>query len=277
MSASHEALPAAATVIASPERRAVALRDALVDRGLVEAGEAEALAHRAPEVLSPANGARVVARTWVDPDFRKRLLAHATAAANELGIEGIEGHQMVAVENTTTTHNVIVCTQCSCTAWPLLGLPPDWYKSRPYRARVARSAGRVEATVARRPKYPWLGHQWRDAICGVADATSGNRASHGRTTRQSRYSGCADRCCSYRRSGHRVGESLPSTVGGDVCLGAIRDRVEPVAGPGMVRYAVSGPRTSIASNFGTTLSASAPAAAVSASGLISLRWANLER
>jgi len=113
MSASHEALPAAATVIASPERRAVALRDALVDRGLVEAGEAEALAHRAPEVLSPANGARVVARTWVDPDFRKRLLAHATAAANELGIEGIEGHQMVAVENTTTTHNVIVCTQCS--------------------------------------------------------------------------------------------------------------------------------------------------------------------
>lgn len=71
MSASHEALPAAATVIASPERRAVALRDALVDRGLVEAGEAEALAHRAPEVLSPANGARVVARTWVDRDFRK--------------------------------------------------------------------------------------------------------------------------------------------------------------------------------------------------------------
>jgi len=116
------------------------LRDALVDRGLVEAGEAEALAHRAAEELSPANGARVVAKAWVDPGFRQRLLANATAAAKELGIEGPEGRQMVVVENTATTHNAIVCTQCSCTAWPLLGLPPDWYKAPPYRARVVREA-----------------------------------------------------------------------------------------------------------------------------------------
>jgi nitrile hydratase subunit alpha len=141
MSASHQAPPVAAAEPAPVERRALALRDALVDRGLVEAGEAEALAHRAVQELSPANGARVVARAWVDPDFRQRLLVNATAAAKELGIEGIEGRQMVAVEeNTATTHNVIVCTQCSCTAWPLLGLPPDWYKAPAYRARVVREA-----------------------------------------------------------------------------------------------------------------------------------------
>jgi nitrile hydratase subunit alpha len=140
MSASHQTPSIAASEPAPLERRAFALRDALVDRELVGAGEAEALAHRALEELSPANGARVVARAWVDPDFRQRLLANATAAAKELGIEGPEGHQMVAVENTATTHNVIVCTQCSCTAWPLLGLPPDWYKAAPYRARVVREA-----------------------------------------------------------------------------------------------------------------------------------------
>ena len=140
MSTSHQAPPVAASEPAPIERRASALRDALVDRGLVEAGEAEALAHRAVQELSPANGARVVARAWVDPDFRQRLLVNATTAAKELGIEGIEGRQMVAVENTATTHNVIVCTQCSCTAWPLLGLPPDWYKSPAYRARVVREA-----------------------------------------------------------------------------------------------------------------------------------------
>src|SRR5262245_34107975 len=140
MSESHQAPSVAAAEPAPVERRALALRDALVDSELIGAGEAEALAHRAPEELSPANGARVVARAWVDRVFRQRLLADATAAAKELGIEGIEGRQMVAVENTPTTHNVIVCTQCSCTAWPWLGLPPDWSKAPAYRARVVREA-----------------------------------------------------------------------------------------------------------------------------------------
>jgi nitrile hydratase len=139
MSASHQGL-SIPSELAPLERRASALRDALVDSELVGAGEAEALAHRALEELSPANGARVVAKAWVDPDFRQRLLVNATAAAKELRIEGPEGHQMVAVENTASTHNVIVCTQCSCTAWPLLGLPPDWYKAPAYRARVVREA-----------------------------------------------------------------------------------------------------------------------------------------
>jgi nitrile hydratase len=112
----------------------------LVDRGLIDAGEAEAMAHGASDELSPANGARVIARAWVDPAYRQRLLANATEAAKELGIAGPEGRQMVAVENTANMHNVIVCTQCSCTAWPLIGLPPDWYKAPPYRARVVREA-----------------------------------------------------------------------------------------------------------------------------------------
>ena len=127
-------------VYASLDARAVALRDALIDRNLLDEQQVAATQALVDKELSPANGARVVARAWVDAAFKDRLLADATAAAKELGIEGIEGHQMVAVENTESTHNVIVCTQCSCTAWPLLGLPPDWYKSPPYRARVVREA-----------------------------------------------------------------------------------------------------------------------------------------
>ena len=127
-------------VYASLDARAVALRDALIDRNLLDEQQVAATQALVDKELFPANGARVVARAWVDAAFKDRLLADAAAAAKELGIEGIEGHQMVAVENTESTHNVIVCTQCSCTAWPLLGLPPDWYKSPPYRARVVREA-----------------------------------------------------------------------------------------------------------------------------------------
>jgi len=127
-------------VHASLDARAAALRDALIDRNLLDEQQVAATQALVDKELFPANGARVVARAWVDAAFKDRLLADATAAAKELGIEGIEGHQMVAVENTESTHNVIVCTQCSCTAWPLLGLPPDWYKSPPYRARVVREA-----------------------------------------------------------------------------------------------------------------------------------------
>ncbi len=127
-------------MVASLDARAAALRDALIDQGLISGHQVEATQALVDGALAPANGARVVARAWVDAAYKDRLLANATAAAAELGIEGIEGHQMVAVENTESTHNVVVCTQCSCTAWPLLGLPPDWYKSLPYRARVVREA-----------------------------------------------------------------------------------------------------------------------------------------
>jgi len=93
--------------------------------------------------VSPRNGAKVVARAWVDPAYRARLLADGTAACAELGFEGPQGEYIVVLENTPRLHNVIVCTQCSCTAWPVLGLPPDWYKSPAYRARVVREARTV--------------------------------------------------------------------------------------------------------------------------------------
>src|SRR5262249_41336282 len=86
--------------------------------------------------IGPHNGARVVARAWVDPDYKQRLLANATAAIAELGFTGVQGEDMVVVENTPEVHNIVVCTLCSCYPWPTLGLPPNWYKSAPYRARA---------------------------------------------------------------------------------------------------------------------------------------------
>ncbi len=144
----HEQLqPTGDLMHASLDARAAALRDMLIEQGLIDERQVEARKDLVGSALTAANGARVVARAWSDATFKERLLADATAAAKELGIEGIEGHQMVAVENTESVHNVIVCTQCSCTAWPLLGLPPDWYKSPPYRARVVREARGLLAEI----------------------------------------------------------------------------------------------------------------------------------
>jgi nitrile hydratase subunit alpha len=117
--------------------RARALEKTLTAKGLVPAGFIDSVVDQAGR-WSPRNGARVVARAWVDPAYRERLLADGTAACAELGIHGPEGEYIVVLENTPTMHNVIVCTQCSCTAWPVLGLPPDWYKSPEYRSRVVR-------------------------------------------------------------------------------------------------------------------------------------------
>ncbi|MBI3769277.1 MAG: nitrile hydratase subunit alpha [Deltaproteobacteria bacterium] len=118
--------------------RARALEEALVAKEIVPEGFIDMVTARAEQELSPRNGARVVARAWVDVGYRARLLADGTAACAELGFHGPQGEYIVVLENTPTLHNVIVCTQCSCTAWPVLGLPPDWYKSPEYRARVVR-------------------------------------------------------------------------------------------------------------------------------------------
>lgn len=123
---------------APPAARAAALVGALSEKQLVPDGFLDAVSARAVEGWSPRNGARVVARAWVDPAYGERLLADGTAACAELGYAGPEGEYIVVLENTPDVHNVIVCTQCSCTAWPVLGLPPDWYKSPEYRARVVR-------------------------------------------------------------------------------------------------------------------------------------------
>ncbi len=118
--------------------RAKALVEALSEKQLVPEGFLDSVASTAIEKWSPRNGACVVARAWVDPEYRKRLLADGAAACAELGYSGPQGEYIVVLEDTPHVHNVIVCTQCSCTAWPVLGLPPDWYKSPEYRARVVR-------------------------------------------------------------------------------------------------------------------------------------------
>lgn len=129
--------------VAPVAARARAVRSALIDQGLLTEEVIEGLIHLGEEEWKPENGARVVARAWTDPAFKARLLADATPACAELGYGGIQGEYMVALEDTPERHNVIVCTQCSCTAWPVLGLPPDWYKSPEYRARVVREPRRV--------------------------------------------------------------------------------------------------------------------------------------
>jgi nitrile hydratase len=120
------------------ERRVEALKDLLTERGLVSDDFIEDLTRRYESEIGPMNGAKVVARAWVDPQYKERLLTDGAAAIAELGFGGAEGSHMVVVENTASVHNVVVCTLCSCYPWPVLGLPPAWYKDPPYRARMVR-------------------------------------------------------------------------------------------------------------------------------------------
>jgi nitrile hydratase subunit alpha len=120
-----------------PERVA-ALESILVEKGYVRPETLDAIVSTYEEDVGPRNGARVVARSWVDPAYRDRLRADGTAAIAELGYGGRQGEHMVAVENTPDEHHLIVCTLCSCYPWPVLGLPPSWYKDPAYRARVVK-------------------------------------------------------------------------------------------------------------------------------------------
>ena len=124
--------------LAPIEQRVQALEDLLREKGLFNEEAVESVTRHFEENLGPMNGAEVVARAWVDSDYRARLFSDATAAIAELGFGGPEGEHMVAVENTDAVHNVVVCTLCSCYPWPVLGLPPRWYKSAPYRSRMVR-------------------------------------------------------------------------------------------------------------------------------------------
>jgi nitrile hydratase subunit alpha len=135
--------PRSSTPVPPISERARAVEAALRDRGMVPDGFFERFHETATEKWHPRNGARVVARAWLDPEFRARLLADGTAACAELGYGGPQGEYIVVLEDTPRLHHVIVCTQCSCTAWPVLGLPPDWYKSFEYRARVVRESRTV--------------------------------------------------------------------------------------------------------------------------------------
>ena len=120
------------------EARVRALETVLTQKGYVDPAALDVLIDTYQTKIVPRNGARVVARAWVDSDYRGRLLRDATGAIAELGYTGRQGEQMIAVQNTPGQHNVVVCTLCSCYPWPVLGLPPVWYKSAPYRSRVVR-------------------------------------------------------------------------------------------------------------------------------------------
>ena len=128
-----------------PALRVKAIESLLVEKGLVDPAAIDAVVDSFENVIGPRNGAQVVARSWVDPDYRERLLLDASAAIAELGYSGLQGEHMVAVENTDDLHNVVVCTLCSCYPWPVLGVPPVWYKSATYRARVVREPRAVLA------------------------------------------------------------------------------------------------------------------------------------
>ena len=116
--------------------RVKALESLLIEKGLVDAAALDAIVDHFETKVGPRNGARVVAKSWVDPEYRTRLMADATAAIAELGYTGSQGEHMVVVENAPGVHNLVVCTLCSCYPWPVLGLPPVWYKSAPYRSRA---------------------------------------------------------------------------------------------------------------------------------------------
>jgi nitrile hydratase subunit alpha len=126
------------------EQRVAAIYSAFADRGLPVAEGVEELSHKAQEEWIPRNGARVVARAWSDPAFRERLLADGRSAVMELGLEMPKHHRhLVVLENTSKVQNVICCTLCSCTAFTIIGLPPDWYKDLEYRSRVVRESRTV--------------------------------------------------------------------------------------------------------------------------------------
>lgn len=125
--ASHESYPAL---------RTKALESLLVEKGFVSTDIIDRIVQMYEQDIGPLNGAKVVARAWVDPGYRKKLLDNGTDAIAELGYQGTEGSEIVVLENTPLIHNMIVCTLCSCYPWPVLGLPPSWYKSNAYRSRA---------------------------------------------------------------------------------------------------------------------------------------------
>ena len=127
----HKAQPESEQAI-----RVRALESILTEKGLIDPKALDALVDTYEHKIGPRNGAKVVAKAWTDPAYKARLLSDATSAIKELEFSGLQGEDMVVVENTPDVHNVVVCTLCSCYPWPTLGLPPVWYKSAPYRARV---------------------------------------------------------------------------------------------------------------------------------------------
>jgi len=135
-SPAHEHEDLIGQVPSDPALRIKALESLLVETGLVDPAAIDAWIEAYEKRIGPHNGAKVVARAWVDPSYKQRLLGDPSAAIGEMDLLGMQGQHMAVVENTPAVHNLVVCTLCSCYPWPLLGLPPRWYKSAPYRSRA---------------------------------------------------------------------------------------------------------------------------------------------
>lgn len=139
-----EVHPIKEQTVEDPQARARALQSLLIEEGLVSTDAIDEVIELFEEDVGPLNGAKVVARAWTDPDYKAQLLSDSQAAIDKLGFEA-GGKPITVVENTPEQHNVLVCTMCSCYPWPLLGLPPSWYKSEPYRSRMVREPRAVLA------------------------------------------------------------------------------------------------------------------------------------
>ena len=139
----HEHDDAHSHLPSDPELRVKAVETLLLNKGLIDSKTLDELIDTYENRIGPKNGANVVAKAWVDPEYKKRLLIDATSAIRELRYQGRQGENMVVVENTPEIHNVIVCTLCSCYPWPVLGIPPTWYKSDEYRSRTVREPRKV--------------------------------------------------------------------------------------------------------------------------------------
>jgi nitrile hydratase len=139
----HEHDHAHSHLPSDPELRVKAIETLLLSKGLIDPNTLDELIDTYENNIGPQNGAKVVAKAWVDNDYKKRLLEDATSAIRELSYQGRQGENMVVVENTQDIHNVVVCTLCSCYPWPVLGIPPTWYKSDEYRSRTVREPRKV--------------------------------------------------------------------------------------------------------------------------------------
>jgi nitrile hydratase len=133
--------------LAPVEARIAAIEAVLVEKGVLDVDAVDQIVAHFEENLGPMNGAKVIAKAWTDPAYRTRLLTDGTAAIAELGFGGPEGEHVVALENTADVHNLVVCTLCSCYPWPVLGLPPNWYKAPAYRSRAVREPRKVLAEM----------------------------------------------------------------------------------------------------------------------------------
>ena len=139
----HEHGDAHSHLPSDPELRVKAIETLLLSKGLIDSKTLDELIDTYENRIGPQNGAKVIAKAWVDQNYKKRLLDDATSAIRELSYQGRQGENMVVVENTLYIHNVVVCTLCSCYPWPVLGIPPTWYKSDEYRSRTVREPRKV--------------------------------------------------------------------------------------------------------------------------------------